>query len=242
MDLYEKYHSNRKLEKRVISENDFTHKPLLKVLNSRLSNYAKMLDIGCGTGTMCFYFAARGIVTTGIDISKKAIKQAKLNARHLSLLNKTNFYTSNFPRKNIRGKFDLIVCSEVLEHIKDDGKAVSKIYSLLRKGGEALFSVPLKSSFLYRYKLLDEFEKKVGHCRRYSELEIINLVSKSKFKIIELEKNQGLLRDYLFTSTKSSFLVKVANRFKIISNIIAFLDEKLFFIGVSNIVILVKKK
>lgn len=242
MRLYERYHENRRSEKRVISENDFTHNPLLRILRGRLNNYTKMLDIGCGTGTVCFYFAARGIDTVGIDISKNAIKLAKMNAKSLSLSSKTNFFVSDFPNDKLSGKFDLIICSEVLEHIENDTKAISKVYSLLEKGGEVFFSVPLKTSFLYRLGFLENFDEKVGHLRRYNDLELLNLIRRSKLMIIKSRKNQGLLRDFLFTFTTRSLLVRMANRFKVVSNILTFLDEKLFFIGVSNMVILAKKR
>lgn len=39
--------------------------------------------------------------------------------------------------------FDIIVCIHVLEHIQDELKAIQEIYRALRKGGKALFSVPI---------------------------------------------------------------------------------------------------
>lgn len=241
MNLYDKYHSNRKLEKRVISQNDFTHKPLLNILKGRLYRYKKILDIGCGTGTVCFYFAKNGIYSVGIDISKKAIALAKINAKYLFLTKQTKFYYSDFPGHKESGKFDLIICTEVLEHLHDDNRAMSEIYSLLNPGGELIVSVPLKSSFLYRHRFLEKFDNEVGHLRRYSESELKELIQNEKFRIIKIDKNQGFFREYLFTSTTRSFLVKLANRFEILSKLLTYIDEKLYFMGVSNIIILAKK-
>lgn len=241
MKLYEKYHSNRKLEKRVISDNDFTHKPLLDLLDIDQSRYENILDIGCGTGTVCFYFASKGSRVVGVDISKTAINLANINAKNLGLFENIKFLVLDFPKDKITGKYDLIICSELLEHISDHNKALNKIYTLLRKNSHVVFSVPLKSSFLYKYKFLNKFEKDVGHLRRYSDSEFINLLKSNKFKILKTKKNQGLLRDYLFTSTTRSLLVAIANRFKFFSNLLTFLDERLFFLGTSNMVVLAKK-
>ena len=41
------------------------------------------------------------------------------------------------------GSFDVVICIHVLEHIRDDAKAISELYRVLRPGGWALVSVPL---------------------------------------------------------------------------------------------------
>ncbi len=241
MALYEKYHSNRRLEKRVISDFDYTHRPLLSVLPYRNYKNKKILDIGCGTGTTCFYFASKGADVLGVDISRNAIRLAKVNSKYLGLSDKVRFSEVNFPDTKVKGKYDLVLCSETLEHIKDHEKALNEIYKLMSKKGFVLFSVPLGSSFLYRHGLLDRFDTEVGHLRRYNESNFIKTIENSKFKIVKLKKNQGILRDYLFTSTTRSSLVALANKFKTFSDILTFFDERLFFLGVSNMVVLAKK-
>ncbi len=241
MSLYEKYHSNRQLEKRVIKDFDYTHRPLLSVLSFKNYKNKKILDIGCGTGTTCFYFASKGANVHGVDISRNAIQLAKVNARYLGLIDRVRFSEVNFPYSKIKGKYDLVLCSETLEHIKDHEKALNEIYKLVTKKGFVIFSVPLDSSFLYKRGLLDNFDDEVGHLRRYNESDFIRMIENNKFKTVVLTRNQGILRDYLFTSTTMSKIVALANNFKLFSNLLTFLDEKLFFLGVSNMVVLAKK-
>ena len=40
--------------------------------------------------------------------------------------------------------FDIVICSHVLEHIKDDMKAMMEIYRVTKPGGEALVVVPMR--------------------------------------------------------------------------------------------------
>ncbi len=240
--LYNVYHSDRKLEKRVIYDYDFTHNPLIKVLSNRVSNYKNALDIGCGTGTVCFYLASKGIITTGIDISKRAIDIARINAKQLKIDKMTKFVLDDFSDSKIAEKFDLIICSEVLEHVNDDLKALRKIKNLLKRNGEAFLSVPLKSSFLYRNKLLNKFEVEVGHLRRYDDSDFVRLIKKLNFEVIDVRKNQGVLRDLLFTSTTKSLIVATANKYKIVSEALTFIDKLFFFFGVSNMTVLARKK
>lgn len=242
MYIYEKYHSKRRLEKRVISDHDYTHRPLLSMIDADNYMHKKVLDIGCGTGTICFYFASKGSRVYGIDISKNAIKMARINSKNLGLASDVSFSVIDFPNQKIKGKYDLIICSELLEHIDDHNKALREISKLLAKKGSVVFSVPLNTSFLYKHNFLDKFEVEVGHLRRYDEKSFIKVVKDNGFKIIGYRKNQGILRDYLFTSTTRSILVGLANRFKFISDLLTVVDQSLFFLGVSNMVVLAQKK
>ena len=71
--------------------------------------------------------------------------------------------------KYINRKYDLILLADVLEHIKDDKKIVQSLSKNLKNNGFILITVP-------SYKIL--FSKKdiiLGHYRRYSKTEILNL-------------------------------------------------------------------
>jgi 2-polyprenyl-3-methyl-5-hydroxy-6-metoxy-1,4-benzoquinol methylase len=230
MFLYEKYHLNRKLEKRVINDTDYTHRPLLSMLDIKYFKDKKVLDIGCGTGTICLYLASKGSSVLGVDISRNAIKLANINSRNLGLVDKVKFLLADFTKMQINGKYELIVCSELLEHVKDHKAVLGKIYKLLKKNGHVIFSVPLDSSFLYRYKFLDKFDEEAGHLRRYNQAEFIQLIKNTKFNIVDVKKNQGVLRDYLFTSTTESKIVALANRFKFFSDLLTSVDKWLFFL------------
>lgn len=41
--------------------------------------------------------------------------------------------------------FDLVICNHVLEHVDDDRKAMSELYRILKKGGNALLQVPVRT-------------------------------------------------------------------------------------------------
>ncbi|RJQ32482.1 class I SAM-dependent methyltransferase [Candidatus Parcubacteria bacterium] len=66
--------------------------------------------------------------------------------------------------------FDLVIASDVLEHIKDDKKAVSEVYRVLKHGGTFIFMVP---AFQF---LFSSHDKALGHYRRYSKETVKNLI------------------------------------------------------------------
>lgn len=241
MKLYERYHSKRKLQRFVIENSDFVYRSLIYFLRKYLKYSRKVLDIGCGVGTIDFYLAKCGQSVTGIDISQKSITIAKKNATHFKLNKKIVFKVLEFPYEMPRGRFDIIICSEVLEHLKYDKLAIEKIKNLLVRDGVLIASSPSQNAPLYRLGLLKKFDNEVGHLRRYTEESFRNLFENSGFKIIETKKTEGMLRNFLFTNSVGGFSLKILKRWPF-SAIISFLDDLIVPIfGESNIYLVAMK-
>jgi 2-polyprenyl-3-methyl-5-hydroxy-6-metoxy-1,4-benzoquinol methylase len=239
--LYEKYHNRRMLQKRILTKKNFTYRYLINVLENRLKNVRNVLDIGCGTGAIDFYLANNGISVVGIDISTKAVRNARLNAKNFGLALKTKFNINHFPHDKIEGKYDLVICSEVLEHLVDDSKAVNKIFELLKSGGLAVLSSPSINSPIYKLGLARNHDKEVGHLRRYNNDNLLLLLRKAGFKIVDSRKVQGLLREALFIFPLGELIIKMANRFSFVSDFLSIIDELLLVFGESDIIVTAKK-
>ena len=113
----------------------------LRQLIKQLPVKCNMLDAGCGIGLNAFLAVRAGHTVTGVDKDKEKIRLAKLmaDATHLP----ATFRVDDITRMTIPNKmFDTIVCFEVLEHIKQDAKAISELSRVLRAGGTLLLSVP----------------------------------------------------------------------------------------------------
>ena len=73
------------------------------------------------------------------------------------------------------GSFDRIIASEVMEHVPDDGAALSEFIRVLRPGGTIAITVPAEFPEKICWKLSDEYyaPKSVGgHVRIYAESEL----------------------------------------------------------------------
>lgn len=117
--LYEKYHGNIKLQKRVITINDFTYRNILNRIIGYIPTRGEVLDIGSATGTLSFFFSSKGLRVDGIELSKNAVKYANLNKNVLGLRN-INFINTSVEKFRTNKKYNMITCFEVLEHLKDD--------------------------------------------------------------------------------------------------------------------------
>lgn len=239
-NLYDEYHISRKLQKRVIDEKNFTYRNLLTILQRYIKGKSDILDMGCGVGTVAFYLASKGKNVTGIEISKNALNVARENAKLFGFDERIDFLLSDFPNTIPSREFDLIICSEVLEHLENDKMAVKKIYGLIKKEGVVIISTPSKNAPLYKLGLLEKFDKKVGHLRRYTLEELRTLFEETGFKILCTNKTEGIIRNFLFTNPLAGKFVRFI-KWRI-SDLVTFIDNLTIpLFGESQIYLVVSK-
>ncbi len=101
----------------------------------------KILDAGCGRG---FYLKSLSfypfiIEIHGVDINESHIKKAKtICDDKRTTVKKASLYSLPYPDNY----FDFVICSEVLEHLKDDRKALKEIKRVLKPKGTLIITVP----------------------------------------------------------------------------------------------------
>ena len=210
--LYEEYHKKRRIQKRVIGDHDYTYQTILKLLRKYGIKNKKILDIGCGVGTIDFYLVKKGAKVLGIDIAHNGISVARQTAKQLQLKNRFAFKVMKFPDQCPVDKFDIILCSEVLEHLPNDKLAVIKMKKLLKPNGIVIASSPSNTSLFFKLGMLNRHEKKSGHLRRYDRTSFKSLFSKAGFKVVEILSTQGILREFLFVSKIGGYLLHVVNK------------------------------
>ena len=81
----------------------------------RLKKSERVLDIGCGNGAVAFSMAKAGALVTGIDMDETNIRQARKLYQHENL----KFLLGDARKDLPDGNFNVIVMSNVLEHIED---------------------------------------------------------------------------------------------------------------------------
>lgn len=233
--LYDNYYFNQKdKQNRVISRDNYTYETLISFIDRFDIRNRRIIDLGCGVGTIDFYLASKGNLVTGLDISLKAIKKARKSAKALNYENVCNFKQVDLNKDfNLSSKFDVIICSEVLEHIENDMELVNKIKFIAEKGGLVIFSVPLKNAPLFRWGLLRKFDDRVGHLRRYDEVMLFNLFNKLHYTLLAAIETEGVFRNLLFTSGAFGIFLRLAKGPVI--NIYHFIDRlSIFLFGPSN--------
>ncbi|MDA1332454.1 MAG: bifunctional 2-polyprenyl-6-hydroxyphenol methylase/3-demethylubiquinol 3-O-methyltransferase UbiG [Proteobacteria bacterium] len=110
-----------------------------------------ILDVGCGGGILSESLSRKGARVVGIDMAEKALNVAKLHL-HESRLNITYEKSSaeDFSAK-YAGRFDVVTCMEMLEHVPDPISVVRACAELVKPGGWTIFSTISKTpkAFLF---------------------------------------------------------------------------------------------
>ena len=119
-------------------------------------------------------------VVFAIDNSEEALK-------YCSKKPYDKIVKSNMEDFQINQKFDLIICMDVFEHIKDDDKAIKNIKAHMDRNGMMVFSVPAHD---YLWNNNDIFSQ---HYRRYSMKKIKRIMDKNNLEIIKLNYWNKLL-------------------------------------------------
>jgi len=135
----------------------------------------KILEVGCGNGNLLKLFSKINKDLSGSDFSEDYLKKAKIKNPGIKFFK--GDLTDQAFWKSYENSFDTIICSEVIEHLEQDKTALDIIFSILKPNGIVIVTVPALS-FLY-----SNFDKKVGHYRRYSKTSLTKIVEESGFKI-----------------------------------------------------------
>jgi 2-polyprenyl-6-hydroxyphenyl methylase/3-demethylubiquinone-9 3-methyltransferase len=99
---------------------------------------AKVLDVGCGRGEFCGFFAAKGCAAEGTDISTNCIEFARKH--HPGCGFHAVAVEALLPAR--AGEFDLVFSSEVIEHLFDVATYLHAINHLLKPGGRVVLTTP----------------------------------------------------------------------------------------------------
>jgi ubiquinone/menaquinone biosynthesis C-methylase UbiE len=145
---------------------------LRRILAKTGRKFESALDLGCGVGSNFEVLKSFSKNVIGIDSSNEAIKYCK--NRGYDKLMKMDALKMKFKNNS----FDLVLCSDVLEHI-DDKKAVDEILRVLKPKGIFVFSVPAHN---YLWGPTDVIS---NHRKRYEKADLIELME-DKFEIIKM--------------------------------------------------------
>jgi 2-polyprenyl-3-methyl-5-hydroxy-6-metoxy-1,4-benzoquinol methylase len=101
----------------------------------------KILEIGCGIGTVVFELMKKGFDAVGTDISQVAIEYGRSKYRGIRL--------EVQPAEDLpfdAGTFDVVLSFDVFEHIARIDRHVSEVQRVLKPSGYYLFETPNKFS------------------------------------------------------------------------------------------------
>lgn len=123
----------------------------------------KIIDIGCGTGELLRRIVNRvpAVDVVGIDHAKSAVDRAR------NLVPSGRWYVADLYTFESERDFDLVICTEVLEHLQRPEHAVERLARLCAVGGRLAVTVPDGA--------IDDYE---GHVNFWTESEFEAFMSR----------------------------------------------------------------
>jgi ubiquinone/menaquinone biosynthesis C-methylase UbiE len=180
-----------------------------------------MLDLGCGEGRHIFGVMEQfpDLKCIGLDPHIESLEKAKEGLEFLESISnrKTNFLSgSAYSLPFNDNSFDLVVCSEVLEHLHEYKDAIKEISRVLRPGGQFLASVPAELPEKICWYLSEEYQNQPGgHLRIFKKNKLIeditglNFVFESSQRFHSIHSPYWWLRCFFWESQETNPLIKI---------------------------------
>lgn len=109
----------------------------------------RVLDVGCSSGYLAERMQLRGATVIGLDVDEHA---ATLARRFCEEVYVGDVETMELPFD--AGSFDVVVCGDVIEHLRDPLTFLERVRPFLRPGGRLLVSTPNIANWAMRLSLL----------------------------------------------------------------------------------------
>ena len=127
---------------------------ILRIFDENLKIYIpnNILDVGCGSGDRTIRIANHFNIdmrnTYGVDYDDQLVTACKkrFNAGRIDL------ETADLPYED--NTFDLVICNQVLEHLKNYGKVIDDLIRVTKKGGYIAVGIPNLAHLINRMYLL----------------------------------------------------------------------------------------
>ncbi len=114
----------------------------------------RVVDVGCGGGILAESMAARGAQVTGIDLSEKALKVAKLHQLESGVQLDYRLIAAEDLAAEQPNSFDVVTCMEMLEHVPDPASIVAACSAMVKPGGWVFLSTLNRNPKSYLFAIL----------------------------------------------------------------------------------------
>jgi 2-polyprenyl-3-methyl-5-hydroxy-6-metoxy-1,4-benzoquinol methylase len=158
----------------------------------------RIADLGCGNS----WWNVHGLPVTGLDINEKMLDWAKRNGRLTDYQVCADLSQPGFPPQT----FDVVVMSEVLEHLLNGPEVLAAIRTMLKDDGTFLMTVPydiflgpffvlFNLNCLYQgyVKGSDYHRHRCGHINHFTKTRLRRTLNAAGFTIDQLFVVNGLL-------------------------------------------------
>jgi 2-polyprenyl-3-methyl-5-hydroxy-6-metoxy-1,4-benzoquinol methylase len=161
----------------------------------------RVLDAGCGGGRhLCEAFRTPGVDVAGVDLNRNDLGKAKGFLTLMAKEQKGRWLVAQADVTKLpfaEGSFDVVICSEVLEHIVDNRTAVAELVRVLKPGGDLVVTVPRFWPERICWAISSAYHHEPGgHIRIYRKAEMTELLEAAGVRCRRIRYRHGLHAPY----------------------------------------------
>ena len=178
-----------------------------------------MLDVGCGEGRHIFGIMQEHpeMKCIGLDMDNDSLHKAEEGYEYFKSISNVGaefLKGSAYSLPFLDNSLDLIVCSEVLEHLHQYNDAVKEIHRVLKPGGKFYASVPASWPEKICWALSKDYQNQPGgHLRIFNQSRLVSEIEESGFKFLSSDRFHSIhapywwLRCFFWNTQDSNFVV-----------------------------------
>lgn len=204
----------------------------------------RLLDVGCAMGFFMEEAQAQGFVPFGIEVSDYAARVAQKKFRDKIFVGPVEKYVSLHSKKHDVQPFDMMILSDIIEHLQNPREVLRDLRSLLEPRGVVVLQTGDVDSLWA--KMLGKnwhFFAPPQHLYFFSKKTLTELLSQAGYRVIRVEKigktvsmryllhmlnymNIPLLGDFLYSVISKASLGRVSFPVKLFDNMVVFAAKK----------------
>ncbi len=127
----------------------------LEYIDRRASLKGKtVVDVGCGGGILAESMALKGANVLGIDMGKAPLSVASLHKLESGAELEYQQITAEELAEKEAGKYDVVTCMEMLEHVPDPASVIAACSKLVKPDGHVFFSTINRNPKSYLFAIV----------------------------------------------------------------------------------------
>jgi SAM-dependent methyltransferase len=161
------------------------HERLLELAGSP----GRVLDVGCSSGYLARRLVDRGAVVVGIDSDEQAAEEARAVCEQV-VVGDVESMPLPFPEHS----FDVVLCGDLIEHLRDPEAFLARVRPLLRPGGRLVLTTPNVANWAMRLGLLagrwrytDRGILDRTHAHLFTKKSLEQALDRSGYRVVEFD-------------------------------------------------------
>ncbi|MBI4520423.1 MAG: class I SAM-dependent methyltransferase [Gemmatimonadetes bacterium] len=154
----------------------------------------RILDLGCGDGTLSLQFVLQNNQVTMVDLSQAMLDRARSRTPE-HLRSRVRYVYSDLLELPLEDPYDIVLCIGVLAHVGSVDQTIDKISRLLRAGGRCILQITDSSRSLTRlihsyYSLRERLRSRVGYSlNRMTVDETLAVAARHSLRLVSVRRH-----------------------------------------------------